>query len=416
MRQQAKQEQEQEQDEVRRIHTVQREEEAMDASSEGETGLDDPVTEFIGRRSEAGEGLTQRDQVDELSAAEQAELLKIYREWAWEEQSAKYIKAINATLNEVLLGKQMVVRRCVSALLAGGHVLLEDVPGVGKTLLARAIAKVMGGEFKRIQFTADMLPADVVGGLIWDARQQEMIFRPGPVVAHVVLADEMNRTPPRTQSALLEAMEERSVSADGQTMPLPKPWMLIATQNPLHDAGTYPLPSAQMDRFMMRLTIGYPSQADEEEMLRLASETSSDDPVEEMRAVVTPEDWLRLQKTVQAVYIHPDLRRYVVQVAAATRSCEELSLGISPRGTRDWVRAAKAYALTGGRQYVLPQDLKEIAHAVLTHRLALTDDYGSYDEQTVLTRILAEVAVPQPRPSMEILPAGAGADKRQDAG
>ena len=273
-------------------------------------------------------------------------------------------------VNSVFLGKSEVVSSVFAALLAGGHVLLEDVPGVGKTLLVRAIARVMGGEFRRIQFTSDMLPADVVGGLIWDGKRGELVFRQGPLMANVVLADEINRTPPRTQSALLEAMEERSVTADGQTMRLPQPFMLLATQNPLRDDGTYPLPEAQLDRFMMRLSIGYPSPEDEVNMLETAPQRLIP---ELLRPVIIPEEWLRMQRDALSVHVHSALLAYAVQVVGATRSTSELSLGASPRATRDWIRAAQATAYVAGRRYVVPDDLKLSAEPVLAHRLVLSD-------------------------------------------
>ncbi|WP_308858118.1 MoxR family ATPase [Paenibacillus sp. R14(2021)] len=313
----------------------------------------------------------------------------------WPAAAQQSLQLMMARVNSVLLGKSEVVSRVFSALLAGGHVLLEDVPGVGKTLLVRAIARVMGGEFRRIQFTSDMQPADVVGGMIWDGKRGELVFRQGPLMANVVLADEINRTPPRTQSALLEAMEERSVSADGETRQLPQPFMLLATQNPLRDDGTYPLPEAQLDRFMMRLSIGYPAPEDEIGMLESGRQRLLP---ELLRPVIVPEEWLRMQRDAQSVHVHPALLAYAVQVAGATRVSPDLLLGASPRASLDWIRASQAAAYVAGRRYVVPDDMKHTAVPVLAHRLLLRDEAwvkGSTPAK-VLEAILSSTAVPMP--------------------
>jgi len=312
----------------------------------------------------------------------------------WSEVSRELLQLMMSRVNTVLLGKAESVKLAFVALLAGGHVLLEDVPGVGKTLLARAIARVMGGEFRRIQFTSDLLPADVIGGLMWDAKQGDLVFRQGPLIANVVLADEINRTPPRTQSALLEAMEERSVTADGQTMRLPVPFMLLATQNPLQDEGTYPLPEAQLDRFLMRLSIGYPALADEVRMLGGIDEIRSEP--EQLRPVIIPEEWLRMQRDTKLIHVHETLLEYAVQIVTATRRSNELMLGASPRASRDWVQAAKAMAYVDGRGFVIPDDLLATSETVLAHRLVMRDEGAirSGDAADLLRRLSASVPLP----------------------
>ncbi|XEC93881.1 AAA family ATPase [Paenibacillus tarimensis] len=308
------------------------------------------------------------------------------------EVSHRLLQRVRSKIDSVLLGKQETVTLAMTTLLGGGHLLLEDVPGVGKTMLARAFAKVIGGEFARIQFTPDMQPSDVTGGMVWDAKRGDFIFRPGPIMCNVVLADEMNRTTPRTQSALLEAMEERSVSADGITRRLPEPFMLIATQNPLRDEGTYPLPEAQLDRFMMRLSIGYPAASDE---IRMLAADNGPGPLELLRPVVLPEEWAALQLAARKVHVHESLFAYVVEAAAATRKAPELVLGASPRASRDWVRAAQAKAYIEGRGFVLPDDLKTTASAVLLHRLVLRPELeGSDGQADVLERILTRQPLP----------------------
>ncbi|MFF2093273.1 AAA family ATPase [Paenibacillus sp. NPDC058174] len=286
----------------------------------------------------------------------------------WPESPQVLLQRFIHRVESVLLGKRETIKMTLTAMLAGGHVLLEDVPGVGKTMLAHACARALGGEFKRIQFTSDMLPADVVGGAVWDSRSGELIYRPGPIMANIVLADEINRTSPRTQSALLEAMEERHVTVDGDTRALPKPFMLIATQNPLDYEGTNPLPEAQMDRFMMRLSIGYPEQQDEIRLLSQYADGQRKEP-QQLRPAVMPEEWLRMQKEVQLAYVHPELLEYIVKVANASRRSQQLLTGLSPRAGRDWLRAAQAYAYIEGRCYVLPDDLLATGEAVLIHRL-----------------------------------------------
>ncbi|WP_424767012.1 AAA family ATPase [Paenibacillus sp. sgz302251] len=313
----------------------------------------------------------------------------------WPEAPQVLLHRLSMKVESVLLGKQQVIKNTLTAMLAGGHVLLEDVPGVGKTLLAHAFARAVGGDFKRIQFTSDMLPADIVGGVVLDARSSELVYRPGPIMGNVVLADEINRTSPRTQSALLEAMEERRVTVEGKTRRLPVPFMLIATQNPLSFEGTNTLPEAQLDRFMMRLTIGYPGSAEEKRMLEQYVDGNRIEP-ERLRPVIATEEWLQMQAEARQTHMHPALLEYMVQVGDATRRVAEVSLGLSPRALRDWLRASQANAYLEGRGYAVPDDLLATSDAVLPHRLSLR--YGAattgLDALAIIRRTIRECPLP----------------------
>jgi MoxR-like ATPase len=269
-------------------------------------------------------------------------------------------------IGRVVIGKKEVVTSAVVTLLAGGHVLLEDVPGVGKTLLAKALAKSLAGEFKRVQFTADLLPSDVTGVTIYSQERRDFFFRKGPVFTNVLLADEINRATPRTQSSLLEAMEEQNVTVDGTLHPLVSPFFVIATQNPVELEGTYPLPFAQMDRFMCRLTIGYMSQQSEIAMLKAQRTT---DPLDAIEPVMDCETLVQIQKAVRNVTVSDALLEYLVRMVEATRSSEALEYGASPRGSLDLQTFSQGLALLSGRDYVLPDDIKRAAKLVLPHRL-----------------------------------------------
>ncbi|GAB6992267.1 MoxR family ATPase [Paenibacillus pini] len=274
-----------------------------------------------------------------------------------------------ARVSTVMVGKDTEIRRVLLAMLCGGHVLLEDVPGVGKTLLVRTMAACMGCTFGRIQFTYDLMPADITGTSVYLPHTGSFEFRPGPILSQMVLADEINRASPRTQSALLEAMEERKITVDGVTYPLPRPFLLLATQNPLHFEGTYRLPEAQLDRFFMRLSLGYPAPEQEVELL---SRMQSSQLLEHMRPIMLVEEMEAMQQAVRNIYVDDSIKQAMVQVADTSRHDPRLQLGISPRGTLAWMNASQAEAYMNGRSYVIPGDMKETAPFVLAHRIVLS--------------------------------------------
>lgn len=296
-------------------------------------------------------------------------------------------------IERVLIGKRSVIELMVSAILANGHVLLEDVPGVGKTMLVRALAKSIGGNFKRIQFTPDLLPTDVTGVAIFNQKSLEFEFRQGPIFSNVILADEINRTSPKTQSAMLEAMEERSVTVDGVTYRLADPFFVMATQNPLEYEGTFPLPEAQLDRFLMQLRLGYPSV---EEEMRMLSRFSTANPMEQLEAVMTADELVQLQKQTAAVKVSEGIKEYIVRLCHRTRDHHHIYLGVSPRGALALYRAVQALAFVRGRDYVIPDDVKELVPVTFAHRMIVKPEArleGATVER-VLTVILAETRVP----------------------
>jgi MoxR-like ATPase len=291
------------------------------------------------------------------------------------------------------VGKERVIELCLVALLCEGHVLLEDVPGIGKTTLAKAIARSVGCTFRRIQFTPDLLPSDVTGILYFNQKAQDFEFRPGPIMSQVVLADEINRATPRTQSALLEAMQERQVTVDVETMPLPRPFMVLATQNPIELEGTFPLPEAQVDRFLMRVALGYPSKEDEGAIL-LRYEYN--DPLDTLEPVIEANALLEIQEQVKTVLVEDSVREYVVDVVRATRTHEAVELGVSPRGTLALYRTSQALAALRGRTFVIPDDVKYLAPPVLTHRIIISPQTrlrGRRPEE-VAAEIVESVPVP----------------------
>lgn len=305
------------------------------------------------------------------------------------EQARTLIRAVES----VIFGKSETVRLITIGLLSGGHLLVEDIPGVGKTTLARAVAKAIGGQFRRIQFTPDLLPADVTGTNVFNPKTLSFELHPGPVFANVVLADEINRATPKTQSSLLECMEERQVTIDGVSHPLPRPYFVIATQNNVEMLGTYPLPEAQMDRFFIRLSLGYPSARDE---VMILSRQQQEQPLQHVQQVTEPEQIVQAQHAVRAVYVHEAIRTYIVSIVNATRRHPHVQLGASPRGSLNLMHAAQAHAVLQERDYVLPDDVKAVAAAVLSHRLILKPEarVRGVDAEHIVAEVLEQVVVP----------------------
>jgi len=299
---------------------------------------------------------------------------------------------LEASLGTVLLGKSREIRLLVTALLADGHVLIEDVPGTGKTTLARALAVAIGADFRRVQFTPDLLPTDLTGGAVYRPSTGEFEIRRGPLFAQVFLADEINRASPRTQSALLEAMEERQVTLEGTAHPLPDPFLVLATQNPVEFHGVFPLPEAQMDRFLIRLRLGYPDEETEREISRTHR---LEEPIQELSAVVSPEQVTQAQRRVRALHVDPSLEAYAVSLVRATRDRPDLRLGASPRAGIALVRAAQAFAFLEGRDHVLPDDIQELLVPVLSHRIHLRDASDPNASTSVLEEIRRTIPVPR---------------------
>ncbi|MBQ9811807.1 MAG: MoxR family ATPase [Thermoguttaceae bacterium] len=304
------------------------------------------------------------------------------------------IKRLEENIGRVFIGKPEIIRLTLTAFFGEGHLLIDDVPGVGKTLLGQALARSLNATFSRIQFTSDLLPSDVIGGEIYNQKTQEFQFLQGPVFANVVLADEVNRTPPRTQSATLEAMSERQVSVGGATYRLPDPFFVVATENPIEYEGVYPLPESQLDRFMARVSVGYP---DREAELSILDVCGNGDALDKIEPVLTLDDVREIQQAVKGVKLDPAIANYLLDVVAATRDSSELLVGASPRASLTFARAARAYALLSGRDFVIPDDVKTLAVCVLAHRLVpknnRRDDSRSFAESFV-ERALATVPAP----------------------
>jgi MoxR-like ATPase len=301
-------------------------------------------------------------------------------------------EAIKMNIEKVIVGKSTTIDLLLTSLLANGHILLEDVPGTGKTVLAKSLAKSIDADFKRIQFTPDLLPSDITGLNYYNQKQGEFTFRSGPVFANILLADEINRATPRTQSSLLECMEEKQITIDGETRILERPFLVIATQNPIETAGTFPLPEAQLDRFLMQISMGFP---DFKEEITILNRFIKANPLEELSPVATKEDLLSIQETIKGTYIHPVLMEYIIAIVNKTRTNNNISLGVSPRGSLGLLRAVQAYAAIQGMSYVTPEIIKYIAPFVLSHRLILKTTYNkSNSSSEIINSILAETPVP----------------------
>jgi len=310
--------------------------------------------------------------------------------------TSQVVSQLKNTIARAIYGKEEAIQLALITLLARGHLLIEDVPGVGKTTLAQALAKSFQCGFQRVQFTSDLLPSDVLGVSVYNPESREFEFRPGPIFANVVLADEINRTTPRTQSALLEAMNDAQVTVDGKTLPLPNPFLVIATQNPVEHHGTYPLPESQLDRFLMRIKMGYPSHETEKEILR---KRANDDPLHSLKPVADVKEVLAMQEAVTQIKVDSSLQDYALDIVNRTRKSDQLALGVSPRGTLMLQRAAQARAFLDGRDFCLPDDFKQLAVSVFAHRVVASARHASLQRksettETALREIVDSVRIP----------------------
>jgi len=306
------------------------------------------------------------------------------------------IGTLQTNVERVIRGKSEVVQYCIAALLSKGHILLEDVPGVGKTTLAHALARSLSLSFQRIQFTSDLLPADIVGVTVYNQDQQAFEFISGPIFTNVLLADEINRATPKSQSALLEAMSEGMISIEKRRLPLPDPFLVIATQNPIEHVGTYPLPESQLDRFLMKLTIGYPNTVDEKKLLRAGG---AQDALDHLEPVLEAQEVMELQERVATIHVNESLVDYLMHIVHTTRNHPEVSIGVSTRGALTYFKSCQALAMVSGRDFVIPEDIKRLAGPVLSHRIVMKDRRtargDSTPEQKFIQRILGEIPVPR---------------------
>jgi MoxR-like ATPase len=310
-------------------------------------------------------------------------------------QVADFSGQIVSEVEKAVVGKNTVLKQMMAAFLSsGGHILLEDFPGLAKTLIANSFSSALGLGFNRIQFTPDLLPGDITGGYVFDSNQNRFQLRKGPIFTHIVLADEINRASPKTQSALLEAMQEYQVTLEGETQALPNPFVVIATQNPIEYEGTFPLPEAQLDRFMVKLSIGYPKPEEEDEILKRRMDRKQD--IVPLQAVIAPDTFLAMRSAVEEVYVHPDVRRYMVDLVAATRRHRQVVVGVSPRGSLTLLKLARSWAAIQGRDFVTPDDIKTFTLPALSHRLVLDPNlWGSKKtENTVIEEVVSSVQVP----------------------
>lgn len=308
---------------------------------------------------------------------------------------AEQTRKILDEVEKAIVGKRAVLEQVLITVLAGGHILFEDLPGLAKTLTAKSFATALGLDFKRIQFTPDLLPGDITGTYIYERQSGHFELRQGPIFAHLILADEINRASPKTQAALLEAMQESQVTLEGQTLPLPQPFIVMATQNPIEFEGTFPLPEAQLDRFMVRLSLGYPAAEQEQEILQRRRERGQDEP--HLQTAITGSELLAMRQTLETIFVHPDLERYMVEVVRATRADGRILVGASPRGSLALLKLSRARAALEGRDYVIPDDVKSVAHAALAHRLILQPELWmkKLSEHDIVSEVLERVPVPK---------------------
>jgi MoxR-like ATPase len=311
------------------------------------------------------------------------------------EQVAELSARVIQEVEKAVVGKRAVLEQMMAAFLSsGGHILLEDYPGLAKTLIANSFAMALGMQFKRIQFTPDLLPGDITGGYVFESDQNRFMLRKGPIFTHMLLADEINRASPKTQSALLEAMQEYQVTLEGETLPLPDPFIVIATQNPIEYEGTFPLPEAQLDRFIMKISIGYPCPEEEDEILKRRAERRKDSVA--LQAITSPETLLAMRATVEGVYVDPDVRRYMVDLSAKSRSHRQVAVGVSPRGSLALLKLTRAWAAIQGRDFVVPDDVKQFIQPALAHRIILEPSLWDIkkSENKVMAEVTQLVAVP----------------------